>query len=235
MSAPPPLVLVHSPLVGPSCWEPTAAVLRRRGYDILTPSLVDALEQGPPYYPSLAASVAAAVDRAGIVEPVVLVVHSGAGALVPAIGDSLAAGARLAVFVDAILPHPGRSWFDTAPGELRDHLRSLASNGRLPPWNGWFDTEEIAAELPEPAARDRFVTDLPRLPLAYFDEAAPATARLPPHHAYVRLSDGYTAEADQAEKAGWPVRHLGAGHLAVFTRPDTVADVLTRTVANALP
>jgi hypothetical protein len=53
---------------------------------------------------------------------VVLAGHSGAGALLPAIVDEIAAGGdaadvavHCAIFVDAILPHPGQTWFETAP------------------------------------------------------------------------------------------------------------------------
>ena len=68
---------------------------------------------GQPYYPKYAMAAAAAVD--GTSDPVVVVGHSAAGALLPAIAEAVGDRTRGAVFVDAMLPQPGRSWFDTAP------------------------------------------------------------------------------------------------------------------------
>src|SRR5271170_1235421 len=106
------LVLVHSPLVGPLTWEPTAKRLRQMGYQVLVPSLAGIVGGAPPYYRKLAGRAA---DAAGTGP--VLVAHSGAGALLPAIAEQTQA--RAAIFVDAILPHPGLSWFDTAARALR--------------------------------------------------------------------------------------------------------------------
>ncbi len=40
------------------------------------------------------------------------------------------------VFVDALLPHPGESWFAGVPPELGARAcASLAKDGRLPPWH----------------------------------------------------------------------------------------------------
>jgi hypothetical protein len=51
--------------------------------------------------------------------PTILVGHSGAGPLLAAMGESLGCVEGY-VFVDAGLPHPGRSWFDSAPPELAE-------------------------------------------------------------------------------------------------------------------
>src|ERR1043165_436052 len=97
----PTFVLVHSPLVGPSSWEPVAAVLRGEGHRVEVPSLADA--GGPPYYPALAAAIAEATPDGAF-----LVAHSGAGALLTSAAE--AAGRRVAglVYVGALLPYPGR-------------------------------------------------------------------------------------------------------------------------------
>ena len=44
--------------------------------------------------------------------------------------------------------------------------------------------------------------------------------------AYVRLSAAYTAIADQAQAAGWPVTRCSMDHLAPLTRPREVADAI---------
>src|SRR5919197_552615 len=111
MAMAPAIVLVHSPLVGPLTWRSTTELLQARGFRVVLPSLVGVFATGPPFYPKLAARVAEAVA---------------------AIAAACSAEVEAAVFVDAILPHPGASWFDTAPSALAEHLRGLAADGWLP-------------------------------------------------------------------------------------------------------
>ena len=138
----------------------------------------------------------------GSVPPTGLAVHSGAGALVPAI---VAAAPALAgvVFADAGLPAPGAAWLETAPGELRGHLLGLAAGGGLPPWHRWFPPETLAEVLPDPAVRAAFTAELRPLPVAWFAEPAPAAA-------------------------GWPVERVtgAGGHLAMLAEADGLAGVL---------
>jgi len=175
-------------------------------------------EGDPPYHPRFA-EAAAEVAGDG---PVVLVAHSGAGAVLPAIAERLGDRVRAAVFVDALLPHPGRSWFDTAPEEPRRQLIAMARDGRLPPWHEWFPPGTIESLVPDPAA---FIADLPRVRLDYLAEPAPGALDAP--CVYIRLSAAYDAQADEAERRGWPVHRLDADHLAILTRPAEIAALLT--------
>src|SRR5580658_7391758 len=230
----PALVLVHSPLVGPLTWEPVAKRLRSAGRVVVVPSLAGVTDGGPPYYRRLASRVAGEVAGACAGCRVVLAGHSGAGALLPAIAEEIAVRGDAAdvvvhgaIFVDAILPHPGQTWFETAPASLGEHLVGLARGGVLPRWHEWFPAEAVAALMPEVALRQRFVADLPELPLAYFYETAPLVPGWPPAHcAYLRLSEAYDEFADEAERLGWPVRREDADHLAMLTQPDRIGAVL---------
>jgi hypothetical protein len=127
-------------------------------------------EGGPPYYRKFAEAAAGSVTGPDREAPVVLVGHSGAGPLLPAVAEVLDGRVPAAVFVDALLPHPGRSWFDTAPGPLRKQLAGLVRAGRLPPWNAWFPSDAFVPLLPDEDLREPFVAELPRLPVAYFEE-----------------------------------------------------------------
>jgi len=216
------LLFVHSPLVGPSTWHPVARLLAERGVPGLTPSLSEALAGGPPFFPRIASTIASEVPSA---QAVVLVVHSGAGALVPVIASAVTVVG--AVYVDAILPAPGRSWFDTAPPDLAAHVRGLAgADGLLPPWHTWFGPSAPDELLPDPDARAAFVAEVPRLPLAYFSERTPASGPALPWSAYVQLSSAYDDEAATATREGWPLVRLDADHLAPVTRPALVAEAL---------
>ncbi|MEU3271512.1 alpha/beta hydrolase [Saccharomonospora sp. NPDC006951] len=228
----PIFVLVHSPLVGPSAWEPTAATLRESGYLVVVPSLAAGIGGTGPCYPRLAGLVSAAVAESGAAGPVVLVAHSGAGPLLPAIAETLSLPVVATVFVDAQLPHPGRSWLAAAPEAIGDQLRGLAVGGTLPPWNQWFPPDVIAALLPEPERRERFVAELPRLPLSYFEETAPETGGPNVPCAYVRLSEGYDRQATTCAGRGDPVVRADSDHLAPYTDPGTVAVALREAVSR---
>jgi pimeloyl-ACP methyl ester carboxylesterase len=217
-----PFVLLHSPLVGPVTWEALAGAIRERGYEVTVPDLTDAVSDGPPYWPR---QVKAIVERV-VARPVILVAHSGAGPLLPAAGRALDRVEGY-IFVDAGLPYPGRSWLETAPAELAEQLRAMTRDGWLPPWPEWFGTEVLTDLLPDPKVRARFVASCPPLPMAMFKETQPAVPGWPlAPCAYLRLSDAYQAQADQARSLGWPVAELGSHHLAVLTDAEAVVGPL---------
>lgn len=231
MTPMPMLVLLHSPLVGPLTWQPAAADLHAFGSRVAVPSLAGVVEAGPPFYRKLAGRVAETIRQADPTGAVVLIGHSGAGALLPAAAQATDAPVAAVVFVDAILPHPGVSWFETAPPALRERLGGLARDGRLPPWHQWFPPEAVTELLPEEGLRRRFVAELPRLPLAYFEERAPVVDGWPPARCgYLRLSGAYDEVADEAERQGWVVVREPADHLAMLTRPATISGLLDRLI-----
>jgi len=117
------------------------------------------------------------------------------------------------VFVDAMLPQPSRSWFDTAPPGLEAQLRGLADHGLLPPWHEWFPPGSLEALVPDRVRRRRLVAEIPRLQVAYFDEPAPpAQFAKSVACAFLRLGPPFDAAADKAERLGWWVarRELGS-------------------------
>lgn len=208
-------------------WEGVAAELRARGHAACVPPLAGALEAGPPHHEKLAQAVAAGAATLADGGLLALVLHSGAGSLAPAIVEALGRPVDLVVFVDAQLPHPGRSWVATAPAALVDDLRRRAVAGRLPPWNEWFEPAALAAALPDAEMRRRFVAELPRVPLDWFEETAPEFDRwrqVP--CAYLRLSDTYAGIADRARGSGMHVRTLESGHLAMVHQPARIAGAL---------
>jgi hypothetical protein len=198
---------------------------------VAVPSLTGVVDTGPPYYRKLAGRVAGTIRQASPTGAVVLTGHSGAGALLPAVAEATGTPPAAAVFVDAILPHPGADWFETAPPALRAQLRGLVRGGRLPAWHQWFPPEVLTELLPEEGLRQRFVAELPSLPLAYFQERAPVVGSWPPQRCgYLRLSRAYDGVADEAERLGWLVVREDADHLAMLTRPAAVSGALDRLV-----
>jgi hypothetical protein len=179
---------------------------------------------GPDWYGGATARIAA---RLAGKPRVVVVAHSGAGAFLPGLAAEL--GDRLIGFIlaDAVMPYPGRCWFDTASPELGKHVRGLASEGVLPPWDAWWGSDAIARLLPDASSRAEFSAELPRLPLAYFEARAPGgDAWKTKRGAYLQLSDACAEDATAAEGLGWRVRRERLHHLAMLTHPDRLAAIL---------
>jgi hypothetical protein len=137
------------------------------------------------------------------------------------------------VFVDAALP-PQAGPVELMPAEMLAELQALANDGVLPPWSDWFGPGVMQELVPDDARRAVISAELPRLPLAYFEEPVPVPngwAGVP--CGYVLLSDAYAAEAHEAAARGWPVIRLLGGHLDIVTRPEEIAGAI-ESVANRM-
>ncbi len=233
------LVFVHSPLLGPTTWQLVAEILQSQGFRTIVPSLRGVLETGPPYYEKLAATVACALNESELVGPVIIVAHSGAGSILPAITAAVTVPVSAALFVDAVLPHPGTSEMATLPRQMRKKIEKSASSGWLPPWNDWFPREILVSLIPSHDLRDRFIREISKVPLAFFEERAPIVdSWTSVHCAYLQLSTRYERDADEARNLGWVVHRLRSNHLAMITQPLEVAEainLLTRQRIAAMP
>ncbi|WP_372786265.1 hypothetical protein [Phenylobacterium sp.] len=227
--APPRFVLLHSPLLGPMTWQAVAADLVRRGNAAEAPAWAPLSSIAEGFYQDLADGMASTLAATG--GGLVLVGHSGAGALLPALADRLGASVAGVIFADAILPHPGRSWFDTAPAEMRERLRAGALMGELPAWDEWWPPGALERLVSDPDLRAALVAELEPLPLAYFEEPAPAAPLAAPA-AYLQLSGAYDDEGKVAGRYGWPLVRLPLHHLAMLTNPEPVAAALDSLAAR---
>ena len=217
------IVLVHSPLVGPSTWQLTARALRRLGLSTTIPDLTGVASASSPRVDAAVRAVAATVQPE---VPLVLVGHSGAGPLLPVIGGAVAAPVVAYLFVDAGLP-PVAGAAQLIPPEFRAHLGTIAHDGVLPPWNEWFEPDAMAMLLPDDDVRRQVEEELPRLPVDYFDEApevSPNWSNTP--CAYLRLSPQYDDAAMAADQRGSPVERTNGTHLSTVTDPQTTAELL---------
>ena len=205
----PGFVLVASPFTGPFAWAKVADELHARGARVAVHD----------------------VDDTALDPPVVLVGHSGAGPHLPALAAGTT-GARGMVLVDALLPHPGRSWAQTVPDAFAARLRAQAVDGRLPPWPQWWGEERMRELVPDDELRKAFVRNCPAVPVAVIDDVMPDLPE--PPAVFVQLSEAYTSETTAARERGWPVIVLALNHLALLTAPSEIADALGR-AAELLP
>ncbi len=193
--------LVHSPLVGPLTWAPVA--------DRLDARVARLTDLSPPYWRSVVEKVAAVVTG-----PTILVAHSNAGLFVPVIAQAVPVSGCL--IVDGRLPgHTGR---------MHEFLRPLVRDGRLPPWTEWWGDADLAQLFPDEQTRAAVCAEVPRLPIGYFEEQIPTPGGWDAGPCgYLRFSDAYLPEAQQATRRGWTVQHLPGQHLHQLVEPDAVA------------
>ncbi len=222
------VVLVHSPLVGPFTWSLVARHLHAAaGLDVLVPALTDSGEAPPAYWQQHAASMQRTLASIPQERPLVLVGHSGAGPLLPALAKAARHPVKSYLFVDAGLPHPGRSQLDemeaSVPAFARELRQHLASGGRFPEWSD----EDLSEDLPDGRARQQVLAEVQPRPLSYFEEIMPEVAGWPDTPcAYLLLSRGYRGVLEQAQQAGWPSRAFDAGHFHMLVDPAAVAPAL---------
>ena len=223
------LVLVHSPLVGPATWAPTARVLRARGETVCLPATTPPIDCDPPWWRVAAADVVDAVgDEVGPGPSLVLVGHSAAGPRIPAIGAALEEAGHVVVahlLVDAGMPYADRRPADALPAEFVDHLATLVRpDGLLPPWPEWWPASLLEDLLPDAEQRAAIAAECPATPRALYDEPVPVPDRWPGTALCGYLSFTYEDDAAEAQRRGWIVGRAEGHHLQPAVDPDGVAD-----------
>jgi hypothetical protein len=221
------VALIHSPLVGPLTWSLVAERLRESGIETLTPQVRDTIGNDAPYWRQHAESVADELRTVPPDRPLIPFAHSGAGSLLPAIRQAANHPTAGYIFVDAGLPHDGRSRLDEMEAEspeyaaeLREHL---VSGGRFPEWTD----DELRDIIPDVRLRRQLVAELRPRALAFFAEPIPVFSGWPDAPCgYIQLSPAYARPAEEAHRAGWPVRTLDAGHFHMLVDPDAVVTAL---------
>ncbi len=108
---------------------------------------------------------------------------------------------------------------------MAGRLRAGAQMGELPPWSDWWPPGALERLLPDAMQREALVGELEPLPLAYFEEPAPADV-WEGATAYLQFSGAYDGESQAAARYGWPLVRLPLHHLAMLTDAAAVAAAL---------
>ena len=224
-------VLIHSPLVGPLTWSLVADQMRARGLDVVVPALEDSPDSKEPFWKQHADSVAQTLAHTPTGTSLTLVAHSGAGPLLPAIGQSLASPVHAYVFVDAGIPRDWASRLDLMKSEdpewAEQFQHELEQGERFPTWS-FDDLQEV---LPDEELRRKMVAQIRPRGLGFFIESIPVFDGWPDAPCiYIQFSAAYEQPAGQAQKAGWPTYKLEAGHFHMLVDPV----VVTASILEAL-
>lgn len=207
------LVLLPSPLVGAGAYAVLAEAFRDAGVVTQVAEVPVGIRSGG----EVMAAFRGAVSQA---RPDLVVAHSNAGLVAPAVADGIPV-----VFMDAALPPPEGEYAMAQPA-LFGQLASLADDdGLLPVWTGWWDEEDVEPLFPDRGTRVRVEATLPRLPLAYFRSTVRSLSgweALP--CAYLAFGETYAVELARARGLAWPTAEVsGARHLHFLHDPAGVA------------
>ena len=207
------LLVLPSPLVGSGAYAVLAEAFRGLGLDVTVAE--------PPVGLASGQDVLHAFGQAATtVRPELVVAHSNAGLVAPAVADGIPT-----VFVDAALPAP-RGPSAMAPAAMLDRLDELADpDGLLPPWTQWWAEDDVEPLFPSPGSRAEVEAGIPRLPLGYFRTTVTAPVGWEDGPcAYLAFGQTYAAELARVRRLRWPVDEIaGALHLHFLHAPDEVA------------
>lgn len=223
-------VLVHGAFQGGYVWREVAGELRRAGHEVLTPTLTGLGERThlvagnrglAGYVQDL--ELAALYEQ---VEDIVLVGHSWSGLLIPAVAERLPGRVVRLVFVDAVLPEPGKSFADLAGPKFEDMLASHCDGRMVRPW-----PLPVFGLPPGGEMVRRFAVRLTSMPAAAFREpyAGPDWSKWP-HPVFIRClrtKNPLLADMDRlARERGLERREIDTDHNPMTTDPATLAAVL---------
>ena len=226
-------VLVHGAWHGGWCWSEVAPTLEARGHRAFAPTLRGLAHRADAFGSDIDAD-AHVDDLASLVEAldlhdIVLVLHSYAGLLGPALLARLHSRLRHIAWIEAVVPCPGQPMLELVAPEAAARFARLAcesADGRLP-------VPDVAQfNLRDPALAERLSGCLTPHPLRTFTEpvrSAQADVTTFPG-SYLIANDRdpqpYERFVPLAQHAGWPVVRVAGGHILMLTNPSAVIDFL---------
>lgn len=247
-------VLIGGAWLGGWCWQGVARRLRAEGHDVYPVTLTGLGERSHLARPDvdLETQITDVVNLLTFEDlgEVVLVGHSYAGIILPAVADR--AGERIAslVYLDTGPVPDGLSFLDFMPPPLREQAeRQVAEQGEgwrlpVPSWEELETVNGASLEGLGEAERRRFRARATPQPFATYTQplrlSAPATA-----HPKTLISCSYPLEAVRdlvesghpwfAALAGpeWSLLALPTGHWPMLSRPDHLAMILGELSAGA--
>lgn len=226
------IVLLGGSGLGPWAWQRVTPILNASGLFTLTPQLRATGDDATP------AGEVSLVDWIDDVtdffadqelHDVTLVAHSFAGYVAAGVLGRGTGRIRTAVFLDGVLPQPGRPWFEVMGPAVEQFMSSLASDGAIP----WFTREQLDQLYPGHGISNAdYAWMQPQLtpqPVATYAQPAitepisPGGARL----AYARCLRTTPRAADITENSpGWTILSLDTGHWPMITDPKATAQAI---------
>src|ERR1700690_1514418 len=130
-------VLVHGSFHGGWCWQNVARLLRPSGHEVYAPTLTGLGERSHLATPKTGLELHIQ-DILQVLEyedlhDVVLVGHSYAGLIITSVAEQVPQRVARLIYLDAFIPHEGKSAFDLMPGTEKQWAQTAVSQG-----DGWL-------------------------------------------------------------------------------------------------
>ncbi|EGJ51246.1 alpha/beta fold hydrolase [Desulfocurvibacter africanus] len=223
-------VLLHGAFQGGWVWQDVEAALCRIGHDVHAPTLTGSGNLAYLLNDKLGLD-SAIDDAAGLffyqdLRAVTLVCHSWSGMLAPAVAGRLPDRVRRIVFVDAVLPEPGKSFADLAGPEFQAMLDKHIEGWLVRPW----PLPVFGMHCEE---RKRwFSSRINSFPLKAFTDPFTGPGQPEwPACAYIRCLETpmpfLKNMAARARTLGFAYREIESGHSPMTTAPDRLAEILS--------
>lgn len=232
-------VLVHGAWHGSWCWKRVRHALRSQGHEVFTPTLTGVGERSHLISPhiNLETHINDVVNciRWEELTDVILCGHSYGGCVIRGAADRIADRIGALVYLDAFVPEPGQSLFDTLPAELRDAQTDLAKTmgegWKLPP---------IPAEAFHVNENDRHWVNrqcTPQ-PIETFRQPLLLTGAVDSirNVTYILASGWqpsvFTPFYEKAKARGWKTLSIQCGHDVMLDEPEQLTQALLDTKAS---
>ncbi len=231
-------LLVHGAWLGGWFWGRVRNELHDAKQNVLAPTLTGLGERAHLATPEVGLEThirdISAVIEYEAIHKIVLVGHGYGGMIISALAARHPGKFTHAVFVDAVVPEEGESFFDVIGADAAEKLRQAAKQ-RGEGWRVPFDTPfpdwGITSEVDLRYTNYRMTPH----PLKTFSdklepgqEAAPTAPRVP--HIFIRCTkpalSRIETSAQRARAAGWRYHEIQAGHAAPVTAPRDLARLL---------
>jgi len=234
-STPSTYVLVHGAFHGGWCWRPVAERLRQAGAAVFAPTCTGLGERAHLLTPAVTHRTFVD-DVAGVIEAeeldnVILVGHSFGGVVISGVAERLPARIRHLVYLDSVIPRDGQAPIDRLPADVKAARIRAAQES-----SGGLSIPVPPAEsfgIGPGALRDWVARRLTPQPLAAYTETVrfrtpigngrPRTYVFCNQPIYDPVRPTYEWVRSQPD---WPTVELAAGHDAMVTEPDSVAELL---------
>lgn len=221
-------VLVASPLGGAFTWRGVADELNSLGRTAIVVEPRDEEEAATPFWLQEANSAAVQVGEAlGPNGRLLLVAHSGAGTLLPAIGDRLHDRVAGYIVVDGPIPRDGESQLTlmrhSAPQLAEVVSKVLAAGGSFPV----LGDDHLRSEITDDALRRAVLAEARPRAARFYEERVTVPAGWPDAPCgYVQLSATQAPAFAEASACGWACLRTPGHHFLMVTEPVRVARLL---------
>jgi pimeloyl-ACP methyl ester carboxylesterase len=221
-------ILIHGSFHGGWCWHDVAAQLEQAGCRVECPDLIGVAGAAPAQLVSLQAHIDQVTQLSGQFpdHPVTLVGHSYAGMVLPAVAAA-ADNVDHLIYLDAFTPYAGESAFMLL-GDFGQMLQRQAADNAShcfapPPPQALGVTAPEHISMVEQRLRPMHASTHEAVAkVSAFDVLLPVRS----HYILCEKFDGFYHQAARAQKNGWPVTYLRAGHDAMISDATIVATTI---------